>query len=248
MESVKTALQVLELVAEAGEIGVSELARRAGEPKTTIQRNLLTLHEAGWIRAVEEGTRRKWTLSAKLVVLAARVEAFPHLREVALPFMDELRHQTQETIHLTLREGRQVVLIERLDSPQALRTVRALGSRAPLHMTANGKAVLARLSDAERERYLAQSLKAWTPHTLTDPKQLAKELIAIRAQGYAFNDGEMDVNVRAVAASICPNGGVPMAALSISCPAARLPDDLVRRYGVLVKKTAKRIEALLSTG
>ena len=245
MESVKTALQVLELIAEAGEIGVSELARRAGEPKTTIQRNLVTLHEAGWIRSVEEGARRKWTLSAKLVVLAARVEAFPHLRETALPVMEELRHQTQETIHLTLREGRQVVLIERLDSPQALRTVRALGSRAPLHVTANGKAVLARLSDAERERYLAQPLKAWTSHTLTDPKQLAKHLIDIRAQGYAFSDGELDVNVRSVAAPICPRGGAPVAALSISCPATRLPDDRVSRYGALVKKAVRRIEEQL---
>ncbi|MDE1172626.1 MAG: IclR family transcriptional regulator [Parvibaculaceae bacterium] len=245
MESVKTALRVLELVAEAGEIGVSELARRAGEPKTTIQRNLLTLHEAGWIRSVDEGARRKWTLSAKLVVLAARVEAFPHLREVALPVMEALRHQTQETIHLTLREGGQVVLIERLDSPQALRTFRALGSRAPLHATANGKAVLARVSDAERERYLAQSLKVWTPHTLTDPQQLAKQLLDICAQGYAFSDGELDVNVRAVASAICPRGGAPVAALSISCPATRLPDDHVRRYGALVKKAARQIEEQL---
>lgn len=245
MESVKTALQVLELVADAGEVGVSELARRASEPKTTIQRNLQTLYEAGWIRPVENGARRKWKLSAKLVVLAARVEAFPHLRHLALPVMDELRNQTQETIHLMLREGSQVVLVERLDSPQALRTVRPLGSRAPLHVAANGKAILARLPEAERDRYLEGPLKAWTPQTLTDPKMLAKQLSDIRSQGYAFSDGELDVNVRAVSASICPQGGGPIASLSISCPSTRLPNDCVGRYGALVKEAARQIERQL---
>lgn len=246
MESVKTALHVLELVAEAGAVGVSEIARRAGEPKSTIQRNLTTLHEAAWIRPVDSGARRKWTLSTKVVVLAARVEAFPHLRQVALPVMEELRSRTQETVHLVLREGDHVVLIERLDSPQALRTVRALGSRAPLYVTANGKAVLSCLADAERDRYLSRDRKAWTKNTLTDRAHIESHLEMIRTQGYAFSDGELDLNVRAIAAPICTPDGEPVASLSISCPATRLPDELVARYGALAKKAAKRIETLLA--
>ncbi len=245
MESVKTALAVLEHVAEVGIAGVSDLARRMGQPKSTMQRNLTTLHEAGWIRPVENGPHRKWTLSAKIVALAARVDAFPHLRQVALGVMEDLRADTQETIHLMLREGNYVVLIERLDSPQALRTVRALGSRAPLHVAANGKAILAHLPEAERDRYLAGKLKAWTERTLTDRKRLGKELAKVQAHGYSVSDGELDLNVKAVAAPIAPGGCGPVASLSISCPASRLPDKLIPRYGGLVKQAARRIEVLL---
>src|SRR5580658_2412813 len=180
MESVKTALKVLELVAETGQGGVSELARRLGEPKSTVQRNLLTLHEAGWIKPVERGGRRGWALSAKVLSLARKLQPAADLREQALPIMDELRDATRETIHLTLLDGDRVVLIERLDSPQTLRTVRPLGSVVALHAASNGKAILANLPATRRQAYLARPLERFTPRTLTDPRALEAELNRIR--------------------------------------------------------------------
>jgi len=248
MDSVKTALEVLEQVGAGGEVGVSELARAVGAPKSTIQRDLVTLHEAGWIRPVGLGGRRRWTLSSKVLALARRFQPALRLREHALPVMEELRDLTRETIHLTLREGDRVVLIERLDSPQTLRTVRQLGATTPLHAASNGKAVLAWLSPAERAAYLARPLPAFTPRTLTDPAALERDLEAIRARGYSLSAGELDLDVRAVAAAIRLASGEPIAALSISCPALRFPDEKTSQYGDWVRQAAARISAALAEG
>jgi IclR family transcriptional regulator, acetate operon repressor len=246
MESVKTALRVLELVGESGQAGVSDLARATGEPKSTVQRNLVTLHEAGWIRPVEEGKRRRWTLSPRVLLLARRLQPVERLRGQALAVMERLRDRTLETIHLTLRDGNLVVLIERLDSPRTLRTVRQLGDAAPLHMNSTGKSILAHLSDAEQAAYLKQRLSAPTPRTLVDPEALSRDLTLIRQRGFAFNNGELDLEVRAVGASIRLETGEPIAAVSISCPAARLPDSLVEAYGALVRDAAADISQRLT--
>jgi len=245
MESVKTALRVLELVGEAGQAGVSDLARAIGEPKTTVQRNLVTLHEAGWIRPVEDGKRRRWTLSPRVLLLARRLQPVERLRSQALAIMERLRDRTQETIHLTLRDGALVVLIERLDSPRTLRTVRQLGDAAQLHMNSTGKSILAHLPEAEQAAYLRRRLGAPTPRTLASPEALARDLALIRQRGFAFNDGELDLEVRAVGAPIRLETGEPIAAISISCPAARLPDALVEDYGALVRDAAAEISRRL---
>jgi len=246
MESVKTALKVLELVGAAGQVGVSELARETGEPKSTVQRNLVTLHEAGWIRPVEIDGRRRWTLSARVLTLARQLQPAPGLREVALEVMETLRARTQETIHLTLRDGDDVVLIERLDSPQPLRTVRQLGATAPMHLSSNGKAILAHLPKAEQAKYLNRHLETWTPKSLKDSRALARDLELVRKRGFALNDGELDIQIRAVAAPIYLSPGQPIAGLSISCPATRFPDSLINEYGKLVRAAAKKISSLLA--
>ena len=246
MDSVKTALRVLEQVGAAGEAGVSELARAIGEPKSTIQRDLVTLHQAGWIRPVDVQGRRRWTLSSKVLGLARRFQPALRLREHAMPVMEDLRTLTRETIHLMLREGDRVVLIERLDSPQTLRTVRQLGASTPLHAASNGKAVLAYLTGAERVAYLARPLQAFTPRTLTDPAALERDLETIRSRGYSLSDGELDPDVRAVAAAIRLETGEPVASLSISCPAFRFPDEKIGQYGEWVRQAAARIAAALA--
>lgn len=248
MESVRTALSLLELVAEHGEVGVSELARQSGEPKTTVQRNLVTLHEAGWLRPVQKGRRRSWALSSKILTVARHVEPVADLQQLALPVMEDLRQKTAETIHLMQRDGKEVVLIERLDSPQALRTVRAIGLRAPLHVASNGKAVLAHLDPDQIEDYLSEKLVAWTPTSHTDPAKLRRHLKLVQKQGYAFNDGELDRDVRAIAAPVFDTNTAPIAALSISCPATRFPKSKIETYGRLVKDAAAKISRSIASG
>jgi IclR family transcriptional regulator, acetate operon repressor len=252
MESVRLALLVLESIAATGPIGVSALARQLNEPKTTVQRSLVTLHEAGWLRPVESAAKsqstrqRRWMLSLKMLSLGQRA-GHARLREIALPIMEELRDKTRETIHLMVPQDRVVVLIERLDSPQPLRIVRALGGRAELHVASNGKAILAQQSALERESYLARALRASTPHTITDPHLLRAELEKIRKHGYAVSLGELDEGVRAVAASIVDSDARPIGSISISCPAQRLPDDRIPRYGTWVRAAAREISRRVTT-
>ncbi|MEY4511225.1 MAG: hypothetical protein RLZZ450_3347 [Pseudomonadota bacterium] len=253
IDSVGLALRVLERMAVAGPIGVSALARVLNEPKTTVHRSLESLHEAGWIQAVngsaQPGPRQRlWSLSPRLLSLGRRA-GLPRLRELALPIMDELRNKTRETIHLMVpHDERTVVLVERLDSPQPLRIVRALGGRSLLHVASNGKAVLAQRSASELEAYLARPLKASTPNTIVDPDALRSELARVRACGYAVSLGELDEGVRAVASAIVGPDQRPLGSLSISCPAQRLPDQRIARYGALVRAAAKEVSRLVSGG
>lgn len=245
MDSVKSVLRIIEAVATSPEIGVSDLARQLHQPKTTVQRGLMTLHEAGWIRPTNE-PRRRWKITSKLFMLSRSAETEIRLRRAALPIMQQLRDDTQETTHLMVREERHLVLIERVDSPHALRTVRDLGSRSPLHTSANGKAFLAHLSTREQEEYLSGKLSALTENSKTDPDAIRKDIAQIRKLGYATNLGELDLHVHAVAAPILTQEGRPVAAMSISSPAARLPIDKMPQFGEKVIAAARSISQRLA--
>jgi IclR family transcriptional regulator, acetate operon repressor len=245
MDSVKSVLRIVEAVATSPEIGVSDLSRQLQQPKTTVQRGLMTLHEAGWIRPTNE-PRRRWKITSKLFMLSRSAETEARLRRAALPIMQSLRDETQETTHLMVREERHLVLIERVDSPLALRTVRDLGSRSPLHTSANGKAYLAHLSAREQEDYLNGKLSALTENSKTDPDLIRKDLAQIRKLGYATNVGELDLHVHAVAAPVMNQEGRPIAALSISCPSSRLPIEKMPAFGEKVIAAARTVTMRLA--
>lgn len=240
MDSVLNALSVLEAVAKAPGIGVSELARRLAIPKSTAQRGLQTLSAGGWVSR-GGGPRDGWLAGPRLFALARLAEPAPGLRRAALPHMRALRDATGETIHLMAPDGGEVVLIERLDSTQPLRTVRQLGGRVTLHVASNGKAVLAALPAAEREAYLAGPLFPSSRHSITDPDRLRADLAEVRACGFAVSRGELNDGINAVAAAILRPDGLPVGSLSISCPAARLTEARIPEYGAMVAEAARSI-------
>ncbi len=247
MDNVRNTLAVLELVAKQPGVGVSEVSRRLELPKSTAQRSLRALESSGWVRPAGLDARSGWRATALLFALARDAEPFPGLREAALPHMRRLRERTGETIHLMAPDGREAVLIERLDSTQHLRTVRQLGTRCPLHVASNGKAVLAAMKTAEVEAYLAGPLAPWTSRSLTDAGALRRDMAEIRARGYAISRGELDDDVKAVAAAILDAERSPVGSLSISCPATRLPEERIPQYGLMVAETARLIRADLMT-
>ncbi|MEV0389189.1 IclR family transcriptional regulator [Nonomuraea sp. NPDC050643] len=235
MQNVINALRVLEEVAVRQPVGVGEVARGLGLPKSTVQRSLKTLHEAGWIRPAG-GEITRWQVTSKALQVARRTEL--GLRDAAMPVMEELRQRTGETIHLMVPEGDAVVLIERLETDKPLRIVLPLGIRLPLHASANGKAVLAYLL-AETGRPLGD-LPGYTDTTITDAAALRAELEAVHARGYADNRGEWRSDIAAVAAAVLGPDG-PLASLSISTPASRMPEDLRAEYGKLVTRAARTL-------
>jgi IclR family acetate operon transcriptional repressor len=236
MQNVINALRVLEEVAARQPAGVGELARELGLPKSTVQRSLRTLHEAGWIRPAG-GEVTRWQVTSKALQVARRTEL--GLRDAAMPVMEELRERTGETIHLMVPEGDAVVLIGRLETDKPLRIVLPLGIRLPLHASANGKAVLAHLGRPPAE------LPSYTETTITDPEALRAELAAVHARGYADNRGEWRSDIAAVAAAVLGSVG-PIASLSISTPASRMPDELRAEYGKLVTRAARTLTEALS--
>jgi len=241
MQVVKNVLRVLEALGRREPRTLTELHRELALPKTTAHRLLGALAEGGWARSGDDG----WRLTPRAAVLGARAASAGGLRELALPAMEALRERTGEAIHLTVPEEGHVVLIERLDSPQAVRTHNPIGARAPLHASANGKAVLATLPPEALEALLRRGTAAFTESTVTDPDRLRFELARVRARGFAVNRGEFVPDVAALAAAVTDPEGCAVAAISISAPLHRLPDDRVEAWGPEVVATAREVSGHL---
>lgn len=244
VRSVMSALRILDEVAERQPVGVSELARLLDLPKSSVQRTLRTLHSAGWIQPTGiEMTR--WELTTHMLRVSQRATGELSLRSVAVPVMEELRSLTQETLHLAVPEQDNVIVIERLDSPQPVRTFIPLGMAAPIAASANGKAILATRSDAELDELIGRGLSSYTPTTVTDADAFLAQIRQIRQRGYATNSEEWRNGVAAVAAAIIGETGRAIAGISVSTPADRMTGVLQERYGDLLQDAARRISNTL---
>jgi IclR family acetate operon transcriptional repressor len=244
MQNVLNTLRVLEEVAARQPVGVAELARATGIPKSSVQRALRTLQTAGWIRPAGGGITR-WAVTTKALYVGRHAAGDLSLRDVAVPVMEDLRRRIDETIHLAIPEGDKVVLIERLETSKPVRIVLALGTSLPLHASAHGKAVLAAGSAAMVERLLADGLPQHTDTTITDPGELRAELEEIRKRGYSTNGGEWRSDVSAVAAAVMDGTGQPVASISINVPTSRMADESRSAYGALVREAAAVVGAAL---
>ncbi|MFE3029107.1 IclR family transcriptional regulator [Nocardia tengchongensis] len=239
-------LRVLEAIAEQDRpIGVAELARRLELPKSTVQRLLRTLEQEGWAETSADPVTR-WQLSPHMWVIARRHEPLTNLREAALPYINALGERTGETIHFVVPDRDiQLVLIDRVDSVQAVRTYNAIGATSPYHASASGKAVMATMPDDEVDRILSRPLTKSTPNTSTDPQYIRHQIVEARERGYAVNIAENRAHVCAIGAAVTDSSGRAVAAVVISMPDIRFVPDRVPEWGAWVSETAQAIgEAL----
>ena len=145
--------------------------------------------------------------------------------------MEELRNATKETVQVAVLDGREVVYVERLESPHTLRLFGRIGHRNWAHCTSTGKVLLAFLP----ERRQAALLEGWLPERKTEaticvPGQLRAELDRVRAEGWAENIGESEVGVASVAAPVRNARGEVIAAVSVAGPVMRVNGDTLRRF------------------
>ncbi len=200
-----------------------KVAELLGMSRSTTYRYLLSLRSYGLL---EEGAGTGEFRLGPAVFQLARVARWGlGLSEIALPVMRELVARTGETALLTRCSGEHVVCIEHVASPHNIRLSYERGHVLSLHAGASAKIVLAYLKPAEVEAMLNSTpLLSYTEHTVTDPAVLRAQLQAIRAQGYAVSDGEVDVGVRGVAAPILGANKQIEAGISVAGPAFRLND------------------------
>lgn len=225
-------------------LGVSELGRLVGLPKSTVSRLLATLEHEGLVERVPGSD--KYRLGFLLVRLAGRVAHYGDVRAIAHPLLVELCERAQETVHLAVLDGDEVVNIEQISGPHIVRETNWVGRRTPLHCAANGKALLAFQPPAMIERVLAGPLPRPTDRTIAEPWAVRAELARVRACGYARAVGELEAGLNGVAAPIRDAGGLAIAAVSASGPAYRVTIERLADLGALVMDTAARIAERLS--
>lgn len=219
--------------------GVSELAAHLDLSTSSVHRLLSTLTDEGVLEQEPESGRYRLGLS--VFDLAAAMPTQRSLHEAVLVSMTELRSRTGETVQVGVLDGRQVVYVERLDSPNTLRVFAELGRRAHAHCTSSGKVLLAFVPRAERERLLdGWVLPARTEYSITSVAELRRDLETIRRRGYAENRQESELGVVSVAAPIRDGSGRAVASLSLAGPSERM-DPNRRSYAQAVMALATTV-------
>ncbi len=244
--SLVKALSLIEtLAASPHALTAVQLSRRLKFTRPAVYRILQTLASRGF--AIREEGESAYHLSYKLLELGHQLLERSNLLETARPILARLRTRSQETVHLAVPENGQMVYLDKLEGAGPLFCVHSrLGRRVPMHCTALGKAVLGFLP-AERVRALVgyQGLQQYTGRTIATSARLERDLVRVRRQGYAIDDVEFEEGVRCVSAPILDQRGIPVAAISLSAPASRMPVARAHAVGVLVREGAAFISRAL---
>jgi IclR family transcriptional regulator, KDG regulon repressor len=243
--SVQRALDILNLFdTQTVELGTTDIARSLDLPKSTIAGLVHTLVLNGYL--VQRPETRKYHLGFKLVERAGVLLSQFDLSQVSAPVLAALRDDVNESVNLGLRDGKYVVYIERMHGRNMLGMRSEIGKRELAHSTALGKAILAFSPEHVLVDFLEGiSFDPVTPYTIVDPETFLTELKHTYQRGYAVDDQENELGGRCVAAPIFDYTGQVVAALSISVPLQRFPDNRLEPLGKRVKAAASEISQLL---
>jgi DNA-binding IclR family transcriptional regulator len=220
VNTVFKAMRILEKLGNGQALGLSEISRELGLPKSSAHGILETLVLE---KAVEKNpSTGKYSLGLRLIELGNRAQQGLDICRIAAPFLNGLNLEFDETVHLTILEGDEVLYVDCIESRRRLRTYSVIGVRAPLYCTSVGKAILAFLPDDEVARIAGEKgLAAMTPTTITTLDRLFEEIGTIRKLGYAVDDMEHEDHLRCVGAPIRNARGEVFASISLSGPAER---------------------------
>lgn len=195
---------------------LADLARRADLALPTAHRLVAELVEWGALERLESG---EYVVGRRLWNLGLLAPAQTGLREVASPFLHDIYAATRATVHLAVRDGTEVLYLDRLAGHASVPVVSSAGSRLPMHATAVGKVMLA-YAPAEVQAAVLSSLTRITPYTITQPGRLREQLTRVRREGYASGVEEMSLGACSVAVPIRDRGDV-VASLGIVVPDLR---------------------------
>lgn len=241
IQVLERAFALLDLLAAQPEpVSLKDISEKTGLHPSTAHRILNDLTIGRYVDRPHAGSYR---LGMRLLEMGNLVKARLDVRDAALPPMRELHKLTHQPVNLSMRQGDEIVYIERTYSERSgMQVVRAIGGRAPLHLTSVGKLFLAH-EDLPRVRAYASrtGLTGHTRNSITDLTRLEQELAGVRRSGCSRDDEELELGVRCMASGIFDDQGKLVAGLSVSAPADRLEESWADR----VKATAAQISAAL---
>jgi DNA-binding IclR family transcriptional regulator len=247
MKEVSNSIQVIDRLAQLLDViavheepvSLKVLSAETGLHPSTAFRILSSLTEHG---LVERSTRGNYQLGIKLMQLGSRVRSGIDIRTIALPLMEKLRDQLDETVNLTVRENDEVVYIERSLAKRMIRVEQVIGSRAPLHVTAVGKMMLGDQGEAACRSYAKRSkLPAYTVNTHTRITTLLQDCNAAVKRGYSLDNEEAELGVGCIGTLVRDASGHVVAGLSISSPIERRKDEWIEQ----VMKAGEELSMLL---
>jgi len=241
IQVIERAMQLLDALAgQQDPVPLKRLAIATGLHPSTAHRILNDLVSGRYVERVDNGL---YQLGMRLLELGSLVRGRLNVRQAAVDPMQALHKLTGQTVNLSIQQGDEIVYVDRAWSERSgMQVVRAIGGRAPLHLTSTGKLFLSAADPRQVRAYITRTgLAGNTRNSITAFEQLDSELAMVRRHGYARDNEELELGVRCIAAGIYDDTGRLVAGLSISAPADRLQDGWIQD----LVQTARRISGAL---
>jgi DNA-binding IclR family transcriptional regulator len=221
-------------------VSLKQLALETGLHPSTAHRILAAMANSGFAERADPGTYR---LGIRLLELGNVVKSRISIGQAAMPLMQHLHRQLGESVNLGVRQGDEIVYVERTSSGRSsVRVVHLVGARAPLHVTAVGKLYLAEDGPQKLRDYVKRTgLPGYTSTSLTTLAALEREVDRVRRHGVAFDNEEIEQGLRCIAAPVRDDSGELVAGLSVSAPAERHSPD----WAAMVKEAADAISTAI---
>ena len=230
VQSAERIFQVLEMLAEHGEMGLMEISTELGLHKSTVHRLLMSLIYMGY--AKQDETTQKYMLSYKIVSMAGKILERTDILQIAKPYMERLSDISGEAVHLVQREGNNILYIYKIEAKVG--TIRMVS-----HV---GMAIMSTLPDKEVKQIWYESIiEKKTDKTITDIDDMMQVLEEVRKNGYALDDEENEEGVRCIAACLHGYSKEVKYAFSISGPVSRMTRERVEELAVDVKKVQEEL-------
>jgi len=246
IESVDNALKVVLLLAERGELRLTEVSEYLGVASSTAHRMLAMLLFRGFIR--QDPKTKIYTAGTALTKIAFSVTRRLDFLAPLRPYLEKLSSTLDETVHLSMLDNTSVCFVDAIEGSKVARTVSRVGMALPASTTASGKAMLAGLSLAEVEKlYPTDELVTLTDRSIKTRTGLLRELAQIRRRGYASSSEESEAGVSSVAVALPARAGLPQVAFSTAVPRPRMNPADKRRIGEIVMAVVDDAALALST-
>lgn len=240
---VDRAVTLLETLANHPDAGVTQLAHHTDATKSQVFRLLHTLEARGYVR--KDPATKTYRLGYRTIYLGHEARSQATLNHVAGPILDELAEDTDENVHLVVRDGLRSVCVALRESTLPLRLYAEVGRPGPLHAGGGSVLLLAYAPPQVRRQVLAGPLEVYTPATVTEPSRLEELLRTIRANGYHVATNDLDEGAFSIAAPVRDHDGTIVAALSVAGPISRFTESRAAAHRVKVVRAAERLSAEL---
>lgn len=226
------------------EASLTDLAEVLGCDASTASRFAYTLEELGYLERDPE--TKLYRVSAKIYALTVSLSGPRNIRKISLPYMENLRDTTGETVVLGVRDATEMVVIEVVETRQALVPRGWVGGRVPVYCSALGKATLMHLPRPDLTKLLDTiTMVPFTEHTIVGRMNFLADLEHTRQRGWSLNREEYTRGVISVGAPIFSGRGVPVGAICVDVPAARvLDEDVIEQIAAEVVQTAREISEI----